>query len=311
MARSRNIKPGFYKNEDLAECSIWARFIFPGLWMLADREGRLEDRPKRIKGELLPFDNQDVDRLLDELKEREFILRYQVGADRYIQILAFERHQHPHHKEPRSTIPKPETPPPMQRGASPGLDAHATAAKPEASPRPAPDLPRSSPSDSGFLIPDSGKPSSPSDDALPSASARTSRSEASPSLSVRTSQIAIQIRGLEKSRNKHPRITSTDPRVGGWAKSGVTDDQIRQAYDLAVAAREAEKDPSSINAGFLDIFVQKVLNPKPPANGSWWESEEATIAEAARRGVETRSGESWGQFRDRIRQAPVPEKEAA
>ena len=35
MARARNIKPGFYKNEDLAECSLTARFIFPGLWMLA------------------------------------------------------------------------------------------------------------------------------------------------------------------------------------------------------------------------------------------------------------------------------------
>ncbi|MCX8018393.1 MAG: hypothetical protein N2690_10910, partial [Rhodocyclaceae bacterium] len=59
--RARNIKPGFYKNEDLAECSVWARLIFPGLWMMADRDGRLEDRPKRIKAELLPFDAVDVD----------------------------------------------------------------------------------------------------------------------------------------------------------------------------------------------------------------------------------------------------------
>ena len=66
MARARNIKPGLYKNEDLAECSVWARYIFPGMWMLADREGRLEDRPKRIKGELLPYDSIEVEPLLVE-----------------------------------------------------------------------------------------------------------------------------------------------------------------------------------------------------------------------------------------------------
>ena len=69
MARARNIKPGFFKNEELAECSLAARLCFPGLWLLADREGRLEDRPKRIKGELFPFDTFEVGPLLDELPE--------------------------------------------------------------------------------------------------------------------------------------------------------------------------------------------------------------------------------------------------
>ena len=52
MARARNIKPGFFKNEDLAECSPWARLCFAGLWTLADREGRLEDRANVIQDEL-------------------------------------------------------------------------------------------------------------------------------------------------------------------------------------------------------------------------------------------------------------------
>lgn len=108
MARARNIKPGFYKNEDLAECSVWARLIFPGLWMLADREGRLEDRPKRIKGELLPYDSVEVDPLLCELVKFGFILRYEVSGQRYIQILKFAEHQTPHVREQASTIPAPE-----------------------------------------------------------------------------------------------------------------------------------------------------------------------------------------------------------
>lgn len=104
MARSRNIKPGFYKNEDLAECSIWARFIFPGLWMLADRDGVLEDRPKRIKGELLPFDTVDVEPLLVELVTRKFIERIEFEGTRLIRIINFAKHQNPHYSEKPSGL---------------------------------------------------------------------------------------------------------------------------------------------------------------------------------------------------------------
>lgn len=107
MARSRNIKPGFYKNADLAECSVWARLIFPGLWMLADREGRLEDRPKQIKGELIPFDAQDIEPLLAELATRKFIVRYQNSEGSFIQISKFSTHQTPHYSEKKSVIKGP------------------------------------------------------------------------------------------------------------------------------------------------------------------------------------------------------------
>ncbi len=106
--RARNIKPGYYQNEDLAECSVWARYIFPGLWMMADREGRLEDRPKRIKRELIPSDNQDVEPLLAELAQRGFIIRYQKDGASYIQISAFWKHQSPHYSEKKSVIPPPD-----------------------------------------------------------------------------------------------------------------------------------------------------------------------------------------------------------
>jgi len=110
MARARNIKPGLFKNEDLAECSIWARYIFAGLWTLADREGRLEDRPKRIKGELLPFDSQDVEPLLRELAQNKFLERYEVDGERFIQITKFRKHQSPHYSEKASVIKPPPLP---------------------------------------------------------------------------------------------------------------------------------------------------------------------------------------------------------
>jgi len=108
MGRARNIKPGFFKNEDLGECSPWARLCFAGLWTLADREGRLEDRPKRIKGELFPFDSIEVDPLLQELERFKFIVRYESDGMKAIQILEFAKHQTPHYSEKDSVIKPPE-----------------------------------------------------------------------------------------------------------------------------------------------------------------------------------------------------------
>ena len=108
MARSRNIKPGFFLNDRLAECEPLARLLFAGLWCIADREGRLEDRPKRIKAEVLPYDDCDVDELLNQLAEREFIIRYEVDGEKYIQVTNFSKHQNPHKNEKDSEIPAPD-----------------------------------------------------------------------------------------------------------------------------------------------------------------------------------------------------------
>jgi len=108
MARSRNIKPGFFLNDVLAEIEPLGRLLFAGLWTIADREGRLEDRPKKIKAAILPYDECDVDKLLDELNSKGFILRYEAKGERYIQIINFLKHQNPHKREAESIIPAPE-----------------------------------------------------------------------------------------------------------------------------------------------------------------------------------------------------------
>jgi hypothetical protein len=107
MARCRTIKPGFFSNELLAECSPLARLLFAGLWCWADRDGRLEDRPRRIKAEILPYDNCDADALLDELNERGFIVRYEVQGLRCIQVAEFHAHQKPHPREASAALPEP------------------------------------------------------------------------------------------------------------------------------------------------------------------------------------------------------------
>lgn len=105
MARARNIKPGFYTNEDLVECSFAARLLFPGLWMLSDREGRLDDRPKKIKMAIFPADSIDINELLSELEVRGFIKRYEADGKNVISIPNFLDHQNPHGREQDSVLP--------------------------------------------------------------------------------------------------------------------------------------------------------------------------------------------------------------
>lgn len=106
--RLRTIKPGFFANDTLAEMSPLTRLLFAGLWCYADREGRFEWRPRRIKAALLPYDDCGVGKMLDELAEWGFIQSYVVDGERFGAIAKFDQHQNPHVKERPSTIPAPD-----------------------------------------------------------------------------------------------------------------------------------------------------------------------------------------------------------
>lgn len=106
MARARNIKPALFTNEVLGVADPMYTLLFEGLWLLADRAGRLEDRPLRIKGELFPYrEGLDINAMLTWLDSNGFIVRYQVDGKRYIEITNFEKHQNPHKNEVESKIP--------------------------------------------------------------------------------------------------------------------------------------------------------------------------------------------------------------
>lgn len=163
MPRSRNIKPKFFVNEDLGECSPLARLLFIGLWTLADYRGVAEYRPKRIKIEILPYDDVDVDVLLGELEAIHVIQRFSNGGTTYLALPTFSKHQRPHHTEVKagSKLPPPPklhvTPNPLenqevreQHGENPCKDGE-------------------NPPDSCFLIPDSCTPVSTKQGASPKA----------------------------------------------------------------------------------------------------------------------------------------------
>lgn len=106
MPRVRDLNPGFFTDDELAEVEPLGRILFAGLWCIADREGRLKDRPKWVKVHCLPYDDVDVDNLLTTLHDRELIHRY-VASDggHYIAIPGWAKYQRIHWKEPISSIP--------------------------------------------------------------------------------------------------------------------------------------------------------------------------------------------------------------
>jgi hypothetical protein len=109
MARSRNVKPGLFKNEILGDADPIYSLLFVGLWTLADKEGRLEHRPKRIKAELFPYKPElDLSKALAWLNNESFITVYENDGSEYIQISNWKKHQSPHHKEVDSVIPAPQ-----------------------------------------------------------------------------------------------------------------------------------------------------------------------------------------------------------
>lgn len=81
MPRIRTIKPQFFLNEELAALPAMVRLLFIGLWTQADREGRLLDRPKRLKAEIFPYDNFDIEKGLTQLSDAGFIFRYKVNVN--------------------------------------------------------------------------------------------------------------------------------------------------------------------------------------------------------------------------------------
>lgn len=102
--RARNIKPGFFENEEIADMPYEARLLFIGLWCLADREGRLEFRLKRIKALLFAYDQINIPKMLDVITCHGFIVIYGDSDKQYIQIVNFKKHQRPHPHEAKSVI---------------------------------------------------------------------------------------------------------------------------------------------------------------------------------------------------------------
>lgn len=108
MPRIRYLKPEFFLDEHIAELKYEHRLAYQGLWVHADREGRIEGTARLLKVMVFPFDDVDMEAALTALEKKPFIIRYSVGEKQYIQIINWHKHQRPHITEKESKLPSPQ-----------------------------------------------------------------------------------------------------------------------------------------------------------------------------------------------------------
>lgn len=93
MARIRTIKPDFWTDEKLTECSLTARLLFIGTWNFADDNGNLDRSSKQIKARIFPIDNIDCEPLIQELIAQGLLIEYSINDKKYLHIQGFAKHQ--------------------------------------------------------------------------------------------------------------------------------------------------------------------------------------------------------------------------
>ena len=82
------------------------RLLLPALSCLADREGRLDDNPQAILAFAFPYDEVNVDEILQTLYLAGHIVRYSIDGVPYIQVVRFLAEQkNIHYREAQSRIP--------------------------------------------------------------------------------------------------------------------------------------------------------------------------------------------------------------
>ncbi|WP_316150076.1 hypothetical protein [Cupriavidus sp. BIC8F] len=308
MARARNIKPGFFSNDELVELPFEVRLLFIGLWTIADREGRLEDRPKKIKMEIFPADSVDCEQALTMLAASGFIERYEVGGKRYIQVVNWGKHQNPHIKEAASTIPAPGQAPEIPVQVPDSVPAPAQALVPALDfPVPAPDEAPPSQEQAG-LIPDSGSliPDTPTripDVMIPGEPALAATSHllnaTTGEENPRPVQLAILLR-----KTYGMTVTSNHADVIEMVRLAVSDQEIAEAVEVFGMKKPGDKP----NAGYILGMIRtareqaakaaaaaagKPAGPAMPtqAAAEWWNCIEGIKAKAAELSLVWKEGE--------------------
>jgi hypothetical protein len=113
-------------------------------------------------------------------------------------------------------------------------------------------------------------------------------------------------------REKNVRCTSMHPEIVRWANElKVTDEEALGALEIA---RLRKPEPEGIPVAYLTPILLEIRKPPKAVNGSagaWWASEQATLAKAKELGMTPRGGESWDQFRGRIRERIAQQETAA
>jgi hypothetical protein len=73
----------------------------------------------------------------------------------------------------------------------------------------------------------------------------------------RAETIATRLRNLEAMRGTKAPIYGLDPRVIRWAQAGISDPDLKEAYERAVFDMERKGNQGPLTAGILDPYIWK------------------------------------------------------
>lgn len=98
MARIRSVKPEFFRHERLQALEVenpgaHCMLTFAGLWIICDRAGRFEWKPRTIHLDILPFVEFDIGQTMRLLAASEFIEKYEILGKVYGHIPSWTEHQ--------------------------------------------------------------------------------------------------------------------------------------------------------------------------------------------------------------------------
>lgn len=103
MARKRFIKPEFFKDPDLADLPIEARYLYAGLWPWMDRQGVVESDSRLHRANVFPYDEKvkvsTVEGWIDQLINAGFLIKFSWQGKTLLFCPKFSKHQKPYSDE--------------------------------------------------------------------------------------------------------------------------------------------------------------------------------------------------------------------
>jgi hypothetical protein len=124
VPRIRSVKPEVATHEGLydleRETGLPIRFAWVILWTACDREGRFRWQPRRLKADILPYDEVAFGAVLEAFERAGFVRRYETDGEVYGYIPTWHQHQAVNHREQPSKIPPPPANPSQQCPGTPG-----------------------------------------------------------------------------------------------------------------------------------------------------------------------------------------------
>lgn len=228
MARLRTIKPEYWTDELVGQCSVAARLLFVGTWNFADDYGGLARSSKQLKAQVFPYDNIDCEPLIQELLAVGLLIEYEVDGKKYLHIKGFKKHQ---------KVEKPAAP------RIPKYEGQVSSSGNSPTP------PESSPSSSGSSL-GSG---------VEWSRVESSRHEEPRVVDDALAQMSQAGEMASALRQRDVTVTSMNPTLIGWIQSGFSVAQVCEAVEVA----RKTKTEGSIPANYLDRILRQPARPPP------------------------------------------------